>query len=85
MARKPEGGNTVEMTRPSTCLLAKSLMTRLSCPDRGRSVRPASRCWQNRRRHFRTVSTCTPRSAAIPVFDPPRAAARMIVTRTTSR
>ena len=46
-------------------------LNRRGRPDRGRSVRPASRCWQNRRRHFRTVSTCTPRSAAIPVFDTP--------------
>ncbi len=44
-------------------------LNRRGRPGPGRSVRPASRSPANRRRHLRTVSTCTPRSAAIAAFD----------------
>ena len=50
-------------------------------PGRGSSVSPSSRWATNRERHLATVSRATPSSAAISVFDPPRAHARMIRER----
>jgi hypothetical protein len=61
----------------STC---SSVIVR-GAPGRGSSVNPSSRCATNRERHLATVSRAIPNSAAISVFDPPRAHARMILER----
>jgi hypothetical protein len=54
-------------------------------PLRGRSVRPSTPCWQNRRRHLRTVSRPTPNLRAIAALAAPSAAANTILARSTSR
>jgi hypothetical protein len=54
-------------------------------PGLGRSLSPSMRSSANRPRHFRTVSTLTPRSAAIRAFGRPRAAASTICARSRSR
>ncbi|CAN5605304.1 hypothetical protein BH09ACT8_BH09ACT8_63880 [soil metagenome] len=54
-------------------------------PARGESSSPDRPAAVNRRRHLRTVSTCTPTCAAITVFAAPPAAASTIRARITSR
>jgi len=54
-------------------------------PDRRRSLSPANRSWANRRRHLRTVSTCSPVSTAIAALLVCWAAASTIRARSTSR
>ena len=54
-------------------------------PDRGSSSSPASPRPANRPRHLRTVSTLTPRPAAIRALPRPRAAASTICARSRSR
>ena len=54
-------------------------------PLRGASFSPASRVAANRRRHLRTVSTCTPTCAAIAALVLPAAAASTIWARSRSR
>ena len=54
-------------------------------PLRGASVSPATRLMANRRRHLRTVSAHTPRSAATAAVFRPAAAASTIRARSQSR
>jgi hypothetical protein len=53
-------------------------------PLRGASFSPASLAAANRRRHLRTVSTCTPTLAAIAALVLPAAAASTICARRRS-
>jgi hypothetical protein len=70
--------------RALTCAVCTAV-NRRGRPGRGASASPSSRRRQNRARHFRTVSTCTPWSAAIAVLAAPSAAANTIRARSAIR
>jgi hypothetical protein len=54
-------------------------------PLQGRSASPTPPCWQNRLRHLRTVSSCTPNRRAMAALGSPSAAASTIRARSTWR
>ncbi|HEY6311524.1 MAG TPA: hypothetical protein VIY52_12080 [Streptosporangiaceae bacterium] len=69
----------------ATTTARSAALIRRGRPGRGRSVSPSRPRAANRPRHVRTVSTLTPRPAAIRAFGCPRAAASTICARSRSR
>jgi len=69
----------------ATTAARSSALIRRGRPHRGKSLSPASPRAANRPRHLRTVSTLTPRPAAIWALARPRAAASTICARSQSR